>query len=209
MDIRASHWLGWAAVGGGVLLVISDLLHLPFAFDENFAAVAQEPLHQAGNAVFLVAMVLVVLGLAGIWAVHEQAFGRLGRLGVGLAYVFTVLGAGAAWAFTFVEPTLALEAPALLAEDAPAGPVAVGFMLTFVGLSLSFALLAFAALRAGVVSKVASVIVLLGGLYGLLPFAVAVGIVIGLGFAWWGLDVERVLAGRREQPMAMPAGSPA
>lgn len=208
MNVRVPQWLGWAAVGAGGLLVVGELLHLPFVSDEMGVA-ATEPLYQAGSVVFLVGAVLLILGLGAIHAVHEDSFGRFGRAATLLAYVFAVLLAGAAWVTTFVEPTLALEVPELLAEESLAGPVMVGFGLTFVGASLAFLLLAAAAFRAGVVSKAASVLVMLGALYGLLPFAVGVGIVIGLGFAWWGLDAAHLLAGEPDHGVAVPKGAPA
>lgn len=182
MKIRVPRWLGAAAIASGVLLIAQELAHLPYAFDGNFAAAATEPLYQVGSYLFLAGMVLLILGVAGVYAVNEKAFGTFGRVASGLAYVFVALMVGATWVIAFVEPTLALEAPELLDADTVAGPIIIGFMLSFIGGAVSLLLLAIAAFRAGVLSKYASGLVMAGAIWAAMPFAtVGMSLLIGAG----------------------------
>lgn len=62
----------------------------------------------------------MLLGLVGLYAIQSETTDRFGLVGFLLAFLGTVLFAGAIWALLFVGPVVAAEAPQLLQGQPPA-----------------------------------------------------------------------------------------
>jgi hypothetical protein len=162
------RWGGLAALIGGVLLVIAGLLDLIFAGGE-FSEIAQTGTFAFSSLLYLLGLILVLLGLVGLYASQSEAAGGLGLLGFLVAFLGTALAVGAFWTQAFVAPTLALEAPEFLNED-PGGRLGFGFTLTFLLASLGWLLFGVATLRAGVYPRWAAILLIIGAVLAFLPF---------------------------------------
>jgi hypothetical protein len=181
---------GLAAVVGGVLFAVADLLIL--LEDPN------DPIGSINSASFalsvglaLIGAVLLTGGLVGIYAARSEAIGVLGLIGFALAFAGEILAAGVAWFEAFITPALAQEAPELLLSDPP-GIVMFGQILTFGLLTLGWLILGAAILRARAYPRVATVLVLVGAVVQVLPFLPPAVVVPGavafdVGVAWLGL----------------------
>ena len=105
---------------GGVLFVVGDLLGLTLG--DDFAEVAASGTFVVQQLLFLLATVLVLFGLFGLYTSQSEAAGVMGLVGFLLAFLGTALLAGLSWAQTFVVPFIATQSPALL-ETEPLGSI--------------------------------------------------------------------------------------
>ncbi len=111
---------GLAAVMAATLLLITEIVGYtqggdPFKVDASAT-------HAFVSALRMIAfVVLLPLGLVGLYARQSEAAGPLGLLGFLAAFAGTGLVAGFLWTDTFVAPELARSAPQLLAEGPPPG----------------------------------------------------------------------------------------
>ncbi len=106
---------GLVAIGSGVLGVMGDLLALVVDLDSPLSATTAP--YAIVFLVYLISAALLVLGLVGLYISQSQAVGTLGLAGFLLAFLGTVLLAGAFWFELFVTPALAAQAPELFAAD--------------------------------------------------------------------------------------------
>ena len=191
------RWGGVAAILGGILLFIVTLWALftqGFGVpEEAFSEIAGTTSWTVGSLVGLLTAVLVLFALVGLYLYHSQAAGMLGFVGFLVAFLGTALVVGTQWTFAFVVPSLAVEAPGFLDAEQVAGPVDAGFILSFIGLAVGWALFGVAALRARVYPRWLAIALIVVALAQLLPTS-AVGLVFApvlalLGFfAWSGRD---------------------
>ncbi len=117
------RWSGPAAIVGGVLSVIYELLDL-YNFsgavdEENFSEVAATAPYTAESLLHLLGTVLLLFGLFGLYARQSEAAGPLGLVGFLVAFLGTALVAGVAWADVFIVPMLAYAAPEVLNAGPP------------------------------------------------------------------------------------------
>lgn len=105
----------------------------------------------------LAALVLLGLGLVGLYLRQQHALGRFGNGAFALALVGTMLAAGGAWDQVFTVPYLANEAPTVLDAET-SGSLLAGFFLSFSLLALGWALFAVVSRRAGVLPRGASTV---------------------------------------------------
>ncbi len=117
------RWSGPAAIVGGVLFVIYELLDL-YNFsgavdEENFSEVAATAPYTAESLLNLLGTVLLLFGLFGLYARQSEAAGPLGLVGFLVAFLGTALVAGVAWADVFIVPMLAYAAPEVLNAGPP------------------------------------------------------------------------------------------
>ena len=137
----------------------------------------------------------IVLGLPGMYIRQAERAGFLGLIGFLLTLLYIlILGVAGDTINAFVIPFLASAAPALLKGSLPSGLETffiIGQLLAFVG----GLLLGIATLRAGVFSRWASLLLIVGAVFSfignfLLPIIGTVGIVLFLvGLAWLGSEV--------------------
>jgi hypothetical protein len=180
---------GVSAALGGVLLLTTDVVGW-FVIPPRQVAVLGPPGPRGfWAAAFLLALVLVLGGLVGLYARQAQRAGVLGLVGFAAAFSGTVLSVGIAW-LPFPTPSLALAASGIGAW--------VGLVLAFVG----WALFGVATLRASVFPRTAALVLLIGAVLSFTVFQGLPGtLVLDVAIAWMGLAL---LSGR-----AAPAGRPA
>src|SRR5919112_4362961 len=106
----------WAAMVSGVALVISMLLAwlvVPYEHLGQTEAYLTSS-YSVSSGLRLLAFVLLVWGLIGIYGPQSRAAGTFGLWTFVVLFLFTALAAGNVWAEVFVYPTIAQIAPAML-----------------------------------------------------------------------------------------------
>jgi hypothetical protein len=186
MGAKAIRWSGLPLIGGAVLLAAAILM------------VAAEPATNQGfppltNICFLLAGLLLVVGLPGFYARQAQAAGWLGLAGFGLLQIGVTL-------------FIVLAAPPLI-YPALAGPMPDNVPMFWLAIALALGLLltGLATLRARAYPRWTGVVLLAGMLLFTFAFFIAellplipalsqvstaaVGAVLGLPIAGWGLSL--------------------
>lgn len=148
----------------------------------------------------LAALVLLGLGLVGLYLRQQHALGRFGNGAFALALVGTMLAAGGAWDQVFTVPYLANEAPTVLDAET-SGSLLAGFFLSFSLLALGWALFAVVSRRAGVLPRGASTVLLVGAVLAFLPAPTALRLLV--------LTIGAALLSRRVAEPAARQGNPA
>jgi len=157
------RWSGLAAVVAGVVLIVVELMEL-FAVDIE---------HLRAASAFL----LLPLGLIGIYSHQLAAAGILGLAGFLVAFLGTVLSAGAAWTLFLIAPKVAPLVPTFV--EIP------WFELAFLLFALGWLLFGVATLRALVFPRAAAVLVIIGAVLIAVPLP-ARALVLGIALAWLG-----------------------
>ena len=191
---------GLAALSSGVLGVIGDLLALVIDPEDPHLedpALASTTSYAIVFFLYLLSTPLLLLGLVGLYASQSQAAGILGLVGFLVAFLGTVLSAGAAWFALFIAPALATEAPELVAAELGL----TGFILTSFFAVVGWVLFGVATLRAGVYPRGAAVLLIVGGVIAFFPLPL-VGVIFSVAIAWLGflLFTGRGEAATSEQP---------
>lgn len=179
---KVIRWCGGAAVIGGALFVLGDLLGLSLGGD--FTESAGTNTFVVQQALFLLGAMLVLFGLFGLYAYQVEATGNLGLVGFLAAFLGTTLLVGLSWTQLFVVPGLAAEAPVLLKTEP------VGSMLSFLAFLVGWLVFGVSALRAGVYPRAAAGLLIVGAVLPLVGFILpASAFVFGIAVAWLGLIV--------------------
>lgn len=171
---------GLAALSSGVLSAIGDLLGLLVVDLENPIS-ATTAAYTIVFLLYLLSTALLLLGLVGLYASQSQAAGILGLVGFLVAFLGTVLLAGALWFELFITPSLAEQAP-VVAELELGLP---GFILMLFFGAVGWVLFGVATLRAGVYPRWAAVLLIVGGVLAFFPLPLA-GIIFSIAVAWLG-----------------------
>jgi hypothetical protein len=173
---------GLAAVMAATLLLVLEIVDYaqggdPFGFAAN-------PAHAFESTLRLITfVVLLPLGLVGLYARQSEAAGPLGLVGFLAAFAGTGLVAGFLWTDTFVAPELAASAPRFLAEGPPPGR-----SLSFLAFGAGWALFGLASLVGRVYPSSAAMLLIIGA---------AIVTVLSLAFLpvpFGGLPFEAALA---------------
>jgi hypothetical protein len=187
---------GLAAVMAAALLLITEIVGYTQGGDPFKVESAT---HAFVSALRMIAfVVLLPLGLVGLYARQSEAAGPLGLLGFLVAFAGTGLVAGFLWTDTFVAPELARSAPQLLAEGPPPGR-----SLSLLVFGVGWALFGLVTLWAGVYPRQAAMLLIIGAVistvlilaflpvpYGGLPFEAAVAWLGVALFTGWGTSVS-------------------
>ena len=189
---------GTAAIFAGVLLVAADLLSptllfFPLGF-QSFSEptlVTSAPLYYAlQSKIDLLAAVLLLGGLVGLYARQAQAAGLLGLAAFLVAFLGTALLMGFLWTNAFIVPSLAAKPPVLV--EAPklltGGVTPLGFYLSLAAFALGWGLFGVATLRAGIYPRTAAVLLVIGAIINLLP-APFLGFVFAVAVMWMGFNL--------------------
>ena len=142
----------------------------------------------------LIGGILLTGGLVGLYAARSQAMGVLGLVGFALALAGQVLVNGWTWALVFVTPALAQEAPDIVTGDPP-GSVIFGIGLSYTVVGLGWLVFGAAAFRRRVYPRVASVLLIVGSVFLIVPvplpplISVVGGTVFDVAVVWLGLDL--------------------
>jgi hypothetical protein len=176
------RWGGLAALLAGVLSLIADLLGL-LQIGRAIEWVTTGTYAIESLLRMIVLVLLLPLGLVGLYARQSEAAGPLGLLGFVVAFAGTVLVAGFAWTNTFVAPVLATSAPQLFNAGPPPGR-----SLSFLIFAIGWLLFGAASLLARVYPPRAVISLIVGAVLAalaifLVPFA---GVVFNVAVAWLG-----------------------
>ena len=179
------RWSGLAAILGGALLIVSDFLGFT-VLSGDLAETAATGAYLADGSMRVLAGVLLLLGLVGLYAYQSEASGGLGLVAFLIAFAGTALILGTWWTNAFVAPSLAMEAPAFL-EAGPTGVLGVGFALSFALGAVGWLLFGLVSLRTQVYPRAAAAALMVGAV--LLTFAPlpATGVVFYVAIGWLGL----------------------
>lgn len=188
------RWSGLAALVGGVLLVVAELLGLPTLNVETFSETATTTSFAVQQLVFLLGVALVLLGLPGLYARQSEATGALGLIGFLVAFLGMVLIAGFMWASAFIAPSLATEAPEFLDAGPPPG-----FILTFIIFAVGWLLFGIATLRGRVFPRASAIVLIVGAVVTFLPLPFTT-LVFDVAVAWLGFALFTGRAASAEQP---------
>jgi hypothetical protein len=148
-----ARWGGLAAMVAGVLLLVAELLELLPAFDDYpFSELALTGLFTFQVALYLLGLILLSVGLVGLYAHQSGRVGLLGLVGFLIAFVGTVFFTGFFWANLFVAPALAVGAPEFLDQ----GGRFPGFRLSLLIYAVGWLLFGLASLKARAYSRAPS-----------------------------------------------------
>ncbi len=135
----------------------------------------------------LISMFTLLIGLIGIYLYQHYRLGRFGVISYFIAFFGTVLIAGDAWFEAFVVPFLTSVSPNLVNEE-PSGSLIVGALLSFLSFSIGWILVGISSLRAGILPKYISILIILGGVFGFkaltIPYLGVLAVAIGLLGGW-------------------------
>ncbi len=181
------RWSGLAAMLAGVLLLVAALLDLAVDPGEPTSVRVTTGVYSFQSAVNLLALVLLLIGLVGLYARQSEAAGLLGLVGFLVAFLGTALATGFRWAILFMAPSLAVAAPGFLNEGPPPG-----FFLMLITFAVGWLLFGVATLRARVYPRAPAITLIVGAVLSLLPLPL-VDIVLATAVAWMGyvLFMER------------------
>jgi hypothetical protein len=182
------RWSGLAAFAGGLIFFILDFLESILFGNLPVGDAAATSAWTIVQVSYIVGMVLIALGLVGLYARQAESAGTLGLVAFILAFTGEMMAIGSTWSEAFFAAWLAQAAPELLEAD-PSGAFVTGLTLTFGLFALGWLLFGLASLRAGVLPRGAAVLLMIGAvLYPVLgilsiPFA---GLVFGAALVWMG-----------------------
>ncbi len=182
------RWSGLAASVGGALFVVLDVAEFLLLGNQSYSEAAATGAWILVEGSFFLALVLIGLGLVGLYLRQARQAGALGLIGFVVAFLGGMMAAGSTWSETFFGAWLAQAAPELLDAD-PAGAVIAGVLMSYLLFALGWLLFGLASLRAGVLARGASILLMVGALWfvagglGELPFA---GVLYGAAMAWMG-----------------------
>ena len=179
------RWSGLAAMVAGALLLTAELLELLPAFDAlPFSELALTGLFTLQLTLYLAGLILLAVGLVGLYARQADAAGSLGVVGFLAAFTGTVFFAGFFWANMFVAPALAVGAPEFLDH----GGRFPGFRLSLLLYAVGWGLFGLASLMARVHPRAPVVVLVLGAALDLLGASLS-GLVIDGAFVWLGFGL--------------------
>ena len=180
-----SRLAGPFALSAGVLIVVAQLVMLPFD-PKDHVATTTSPAFQFGGAAYFLGFVMLMLFLV---ANHERLEERTGRLGVAAtiaAVVGTMALGGDLWFETFAVPWLADEAPNAFDTD-PTVVLGLGAVSSYLLFAVGWVLYGVATLRTPAPVAI-SVALMIGGALGyqalLSPWAVPLGVSVGALGVW-------------------------
>lgn len=180
----------------GVLFVATDLLDLTFepAADpvgfgtETFGEPNPGALLVLQSALTLIAGVLLLFGLIGLYTHRLEKLGILGLFGFVVAFSGSVMAVGGFWSNAFVAPSLAealAREPSGLMDAASPRALSAGFTLSYGLVAAGWFVLGLAALWDRVYPRAAVALLMAGAALTWLPFPLT-GVTFGIAVAWLG-----------------------
>jgi hypothetical protein len=187
------RWSGLASVLAGVLYALAAFLH---PVGEDLAAV-NSSLWVPAHLVYWVSVLLMQLGLVGLYARQVEKTGWLGLVGFVLAFIGTAVVGTILFMVSTMIPLIAAEAPAIF-DQAMTPPPIFSLLVFILGFGLGYILFGVASMRARVFSRWTGLFLIIGVSFFMVSEAplfdrtlshmiVTIGdVVFGLGFAWMG-----------------------
>lgn len=194
-----TRWSGLAAFLGVAILIISDFLSFT-VFSGDIAEIATTGAYLADGGMRVLAGILLLLGLVGLYARQAEASGVPGLVAFLVAFAGTALILGTWWTNAYVAPSLATDAPEFL-ETGPTGVLNVAFTLSFAIAALGWLLFGLVSLRARVYPRTAVIVLIVGAALTFVPLP-GVGVVLYVAIAWLSFALfsrQEAFAGRPER----------
>jgi hypothetical protein len=192
IHMSTSHlirWSGLAALLGGALFALFAVVEFALFSGQPQSAVVATGAWGIVQVFYIVACVLISLGLVGAYTLQAGEGGSLGLAAFLLALTGTIMVAGAEWSAAFIAPWVAQVASPEVLDAEPTGMLAAGVLSTFILFGLGWFLFSLVLLRTGVLSRGTALVIMIGaisvvvhGLLGL-PFN---SVVFGVALAWMG-----------------------
>ena len=182
------RWAGLAAILAGMMFLVSDLLDLAISFDgfgpKNLGGEPSTTVSAIQSGLTLLAGILLLVGLAGLYSRQLEDGGLLGMVGFLVAFCGTVMAVGVFWADAFIAPSLAQEELRLL-DAAPPRALAAGFTLSYGSVALGWLLFGVATLRTGLYPRAGGVLLIIGAVLTWLPLPLS-GVPFSVAVVWMG-----------------------
>jgi hypothetical protein len=170
------------------MFLVSDLLDLVIGSDgfgpKNIDGEASTAVSVVQSGLTLLAGVLLLVGLAGLYVRQLEDGGLLGMVGFLVAFCGTVMAVGIFWANAFVAPSLTQEELRLL-DAAPPRALAAGVTLSYGSVALGWLLFGLATLRTDLYPRPASILLIIGAALTWLPLPLS-GVPFSVAVAWIG-----------------------
>jgi hypothetical protein len=194
---------GSLALAAGVLIVVAQLLMLPFD-PKDHVATSTDPVFQIGGAIYVAGFITLMLALIGAYGHGLHKAGRLGTVAFISAVVGTMMLGGDLWFETFAVPWIADEAPAAFDTD-PTIVLGLGAIASYLSFAIGWVLVGIAGYRSRVIPKPISVAIVVGGVVGfqalLAPFAIPLALAVGSLGVWM---IRSVSAARASTAVRVP-----
>jgi hypothetical protein len=172
----------------GTMFIVSDLLDLATSADgfgnKNLGEEVSLTISAIQSGLTLLAGLLLLVGLAGLYFRQSEDGGLLGVVGFLVAFYGTVMAVGAFWANAFVAPSLAREELRLLDAAHPTA-LAAGFTLSYGAVALGWLLFGASTLRTGLYPRQASALLMIGAVLTWLPLPLS-GVPFSAAVTWLG-----------------------
>jgi hypothetical protein len=179
------RWSGLVAMVAGVLLLIAELLELLPVFDDiPFSELALTRIFTFQLMLYLVGLILLAVGLVGLYAHQSETAGLLGLVGFLMAFAGTVFFTGFFWANIFVAPALAVGAPDFLDSEGRFH----GFRLSLIIYAVGWLLFGLASLKARVYPRGPVVALIIGAAIDLFGVPLS-GLIIYPAVVWLGFTL--------------------
>jgi hypothetical protein len=182
---------GWAAALAGAFFILAEVL-TPTTLVTNPDALSRVALTDrfvVQSMLTLLAAMLLLAGLVGLYAFQSRQAGRLGAVGFSTAFFITAVMLGDFYANTFVTPVLAISVPEAL-DVHNAGVLSLWLPLEFGFLALAWLPFALSTVRAGVYPRPAAWLLVVGAIFALIPLPY-VNIPFDVAVAWLGMALVK------------------
>jgi hypothetical protein len=163
---------------GGVLLAVAGIADFLIMGDEAHSVVAARSTYLIMPALRWTGLLLILLGMVGLYARQAERAGVFGLVAFLVAIVGLVLALGVMWTFAFVPPSLVNVAPEFLDAETPPGILAPALFISFVLALLGMIVMGLSAVWANVLPRWTAVVfsagIFLSFAIGFLPVEVPV-----------------------------------
>lgn len=182
------RWGGLAAMMGGALYTLFMFIH-PANDPTGMTTALWTPVHVA----WLISVLLILLGLVGLYLEHADQMGALGLAAFVVAFCGNALLVAGTFIDAFVLPTLALGLPEAL-ENPPVS-LMIALLLTYLLFALGYVLFGIVIMRWGVLSRWAGLLLAVGaplflvGVATVQPIAIVGAVLFGAGWMWLGFTM--------------------
>jgi hypothetical protein len=197
------RWSGLAALVGGILLAVLSILESVLFGSQPDSEVVASSAWIIVEVAWIVAALLIILGLVGLYARQAEQAGSLGLIAFLVALAGTVMVSGIDWSAAFMAPWFAETAPELVDAE-PTGVFLAGLLLSLVLLALGYFLFGLASLQARMLPRGAAVLLMVGAVLivvmGFLESGFDV-VVLGAALAWMGYALW---SGTAAEPASIP-----
>lgn len=188
---------GALAIAAGSLLVVGQLIWLPFDPEGNLAT-SLNHWFNAGTVAYFAGFVVLVFALIGVHGQQAARAGRFGTFGFAAALLGTIMLGGDLWFESFAVPWLAAGPGADGLASTPSILMGLGALSSYFLFAAGWVSFGLASLRARVFPAWISLLVVVGGIAGyqalLAPWGIPLAIAVGALGVW--LVRTRSTAGR-------------